>query len=150
MLTFVVQMCIIKYFNFMRCEGARRWKIGFCSPLSDGTGGKSKWREEGRRRKRRNVRNLKLRFFPSINFTLTFHIELLHFRQHFSQSFRGPLHFRRFSREIYFHCICLRYSMSLICTLNVGIASWTFTAGMRWEKGILSGSVGSRRHILVH
>lgn len=33
MLTFVVQMCIIKYFNFMRCEGARRWRVSYAFAL---------------------------------------------------------------------------------------------------------------------
>jgi hypothetical protein len=70
--TFVVQMCIIFGFvNFMRCEEL------FCALL--------RRLENVHRRRRRKAGTrgtAELRFFPvslPINFTLTFHIELLHF-----------------------------------------------------------------------
>lgn len=72
--TFVVQMCIFVYFNFMRWGFSRQKRLRKLH-LADGT---AETCREGKPNRPRKL-NKELRFSPSINFTLTFHIELLHF-----------------------------------------------------------------------
>lgn len=125
--TFVVQMCIIFGFvNFMRCEEL------FCALL--------RRLENVHRRRRRKAGTrgtAELRFFPvslPINFTLTFHIELLHFLGTFIVCSRAvvaaaaflsgffPLSARRCAShtklQIYFHCILIRHSIRFICAFT--------------------------------